>query len=430
MTLKDSLIKKFTDSYQEKGILCDVKKAAFTKFKNSGFPTTKNEEWKYTDITPYLKNSYCFEQAEVPKKNITGLSSYFLSQNDSEKIIMINGNLVSSPLINGIEILSFDDAQKKHPQLIEKTLTDINYDEEFININTALAEKGIFIYVKKGVQIKTPIELLSIQNKNSASFHQLNNIILLESGAEIKLVEQIKTTSDNISFINNVTRLSIAENSFLELVKIQNNNSESILVDSVNVVQQNNSSCEVNTLLFGGKFTRNNLSFLQEGENCQSNMSGLVLINKNQFADNHTFVDHKSPNCQSNELYKGVYLDNAKGVFNGKILVRKNAQKIDAFQANNNLVVSNNASIDSKPQLEIFADDVKCSHGCTIGQVDEDALFYMQTRGFSKKEARALLTYAFTIDALEKISIPFVQDFAKKLFAEKLNTSIQFDDLC
>ena len=428
MNLKDTLINKFDNSFNSGEALFEVKNRAFEKFKHSGFPTIKNEEWKYTNISPYLKHDYCLDQSQ--KSTQINISKYFLSQNDSEKIVMINGNLVSSPVINGVEILSFDDAQKKYPQLIKKILTDINYDEEFININTALAEKGIFIYVKKGVQIKTPIELLSVQNKNSASFHQLNNIIILESGAEIKLVEQIKTTSDSVSFINNVTRLSIAENSFLELIKIQNNNSESILVDSVNVVQQNNSTCEVNTLLFGGKFTRNNLSFLQEGENCQSNMSGLVLINENQFADNHTFVDHKSPNCQSNELYKGVYLDNAKGVFNGKILVRKNAQKIDAFQANNNLVVSNDASIDSKPQLEIFADDVKCSHGCTIGQVDEDALFYMQTRGFSKKEAKALLTYTFTIDALEKISVPFVQDFAKKIFAEKINASIQFDNLC
>ena len=428
MTLEDALINKFDSPFRGDGVLFEAKKRAFEKFKASGFPTTKNEEWKYTNISPYLKHDYCLNQPQ--KSTEINVSEYFLSQNDSEKIVLENGNLISFPVISGVEILSFEDAQKKHPQLIEKTLTKINYDEEFININTALAEKGFFIYVKKGVQIKKPIEILSVQNKNVASFYQLNNIIILESGSEIKLVEQIKTTSDNLSFINNVTRLSIAENSFLELVKIQNNNSESVLVDSVNTVQQNNSTCEVNTLLFGGKFIRNNLSFLQEGENCQSNMSGVVLINENQFADNHTFVDHKSPNCQSNELYKGVYLDNAKGVFNGKILVRKNAQKIDAFQANNNLVVSNNASIDSKPQLEIFADDVKCSHGCTIGQVDEDALFYMQTRGFSKKEAKALLTYAFTIDALEKISIPFVQDFGKKIFAEKLKTSIQFDDLC
>ncbi|MEE2931789.1 MAG: hypothetical protein VX370_04605, partial [Bacteroidota bacterium] len=158
MTLEDTLINKFDKSFKSEEVLFKIKNSAFEKFKASGFPTIKNEEWKYTNISPYLKHDYCLDQSQ--KSTQINVSEYFLSQNDSEKIVMINGNLVSSPVISGVEILSFEDAQKKYPQLIEKTLTDINYDEEFININTALAEKGIFIYVKKGVQIKTPIELL------------------------------------------------------------------------------------------------------------------------------------------------------------------------------------------------------------------------------------------------------------------------------
>jgi len=172
---------------------------------------------------------------------------------------------------------------------------------------------------------------------------------------------------------------------------------------------------------------RNNLNFEQNGTNCESNMSGISLINKNQLADNHTFVDHKSAHCRSNEMYKGIYLDNSKGVFNGKIMVRKDAQKIDAFQSNNNLLLSDSSSIDSKPQLEIYADDVKCSHGCTIGQLDNEALFYMRSRGVGLEEAKAVLTYAFTSEVIDQISIAEVQNLVRNLLAEKLNVDLDFD---
>ena len=169
--------------------------------------------------------------------------------------------------------------------------------------------------------------------------------------------------------------------------------------------QDQDSTCNINTLIFGGSFTRNNLNFEQNGSNCESNMNGVSVLNDNQLADNHTFVDHKSAHCRSNEMYKGVYLGHSKGVFNGKIMVRPNAQKIDAFQSNNNLLLSDTSSIDSKPQLEIYADDVKCSHGCTIGQLDDDALFYMRSRGIGIEEAKAVLTYAFASEAIENISV-------------------------
>ena len=185
--------------------------------------------------------------------------------------------------------------------------------------------------------------------------------------------------------------------------------------------QKQDSTCNINTIIFGGSFTRNNLNFEQSGSNCESNMNGVSVLNDYQLADNHTFVDHKSAHCRSNEMYKGVYLGNSKGVFNGKIMVRPDAQKIDAFQSNNNLLLSDTSSIDSKPQLEIYADDVKCSHGCTIGQLDDDALFYMRSRGVGIEEAKAILTYAFASEAIENISVEQVKKLAQKLLAQKLN---------
>jgi Fe-S cluster assembly protein SufD len=195
-------------------------------------------------------------------------------------------------------------------------------------------------------------------------------------------------------------------------------------VDNTIINQDEKSYSTVNTLLLGGKFTRNNLSFYQNGEHCESNMNGVVILNNNEFGDNHTYVDHKNANCESNELYKGIYLDKSKGVFNGKIMVRPDAQKINAFQANNNLLLSENSSINSKPQLEIYADDVKCSHGCTIGQLDDNALFYMRTRGISKEDAKTILTFAFASEAIEKLTIDELADITKKEMEKKLNLSL------
>jgi Fe-S cluster assembly protein SufD len=228
-------------------------------------------------------------------------------------------------------------------------------------------------------------------------------------------------------FVNHFTQITIGENSTVEYNKIQDNTENSILIDAVNITQESDSNAIVNTLIFGGAFTRNNLNFEQNGSNCDSNMTGISILDNNQFADNHTFVDHKQPHCRSNEMYKGIYLGNSKGVFNGKIMVRPDAQKIDAFQSNNNLLLSENATIDSKPQLEIYADDVKCSHGCTIGQLDDDALFYMRSRGIRENEAKAVLTYAFASEAVNNFTIPKVKELAQKLIAEKLQVDLDFN---
>ena len=199
------------------------------------------------------------------------------------------------------------------------------------------------------------------------------------------------------------------------------------MIDNTWAKQAKTSNCTIDTFSFGGKFTRNNLSFCLTGEYAESNMNGITLIGKDQLVDHHTFVDHAVPNCNSNELYKGIFDVNAKGIFNGKVMVRPDAQKTNAFQANNNLLMTDNASIDTKPQLEIYADDVACSHGCTIGQLDEDALFYLRSRGIAKKEAQAMLMYAFANDVLENIKIPELQNKLNRIIAEKLGVQLNIE---
>ena len=389
--------------------LSPEKKVLFDSFLKKGFPTIDDEEWKYTPLKKIINSNYTLNNApkkideRLIKKHSLGLE---------HKIVFSNGEIIHSPTIKGVSISGFTQ------------FSCINNDA-IAELNSALANRGFSLIVDKDTVVKSPIEILFF-NSTENSFSQYRNKILVEENSEIKIVEKIIDLSNSNTLVNCFTQINCRKNSQVEMNKIQNNVKTSKLIDSVNIFQEQDSTCEVNTLIFGGGFVRNNLNFQQNGTNCESNMNGVSLLDGKQFADNHTFIDHKQANCRSNEMYKGIYLGESKGVFNGKIMVRKDAQKIDAFQANNNLLLSDGATIDSKPQLEIYADDVKCSHGCTIGQLEENVLFYMKSRGIGTEEAKAVLTYAFASEVIENISILELQKLAKNLLAKKLNVELDF----
>lgn len=396
-------------SYSESLKLSSDKQKILDTFFSEGFPTTKDEEWKYTSLRKIISEDFLIEEkgSKISENEITKYSLGF-----ENKIVFIDGKLILSPEVKNVSISSFSD--------FETT----NYDS-IQNLNSSLTTKGFTIEVAANSVIENPIEILFF-NTVENNFTQYRNTISVGENAEVKFIERIQNINCNSSFVNHFTQINCNNNTKVEYNKIQNNTTESKLIDTMEINQNQDSVCSVNTLIFGGSFTRNNLNFEQNGTNCESNMNGVSVLTNSQFADNHTFVDHKSAHCRSNEMYKGVYLDNSKGVFNGKIMVRQDSQKIDAFQANNNLLLSKNATIDSKPQLEIYADDVKCSHGCTIGQLDEDALFYMRSRGIALEEAKAVLTYAFASEAIDNITIDEVSLLAKKLLANKLNVDLDF----
>ncbi len=385
------------------------KKMLFDSFIQKGFPTIKDEEWKYTSLKNVVSENYVLE-SNFPKLKKEIFANFSLGLKN--KLIFSDGVLINSPNIAGLTITDF---------------TDFNCRENdaLTELNASLAKRGFKIEIGDNAIIKDPIEVLFF-NSTKNKFAQYRNQIIVGKNSEIKLVERIQDLSNTSTLTNNFTQIKCDKNSKIEYNKIQNNHLASKLIDCMNIFQKKDSVCNINTLIFGGGFVRNNLNFEQNGENCESNMSGLSVLDNDQIADNHTFVDHKTPNCKSNEMYKGIYLGRSKGVFNGKIMVRPDAQKIDAFQSNNNLLLSDYSSIDSKPQLEIYADDVKCSHGCTIGQLDENALFYMRSRGVAKKEAKAILTYAFTSEVIDNISIPELKTLTQKLLAKKLNVNIDF----
>ena len=310
------------EKYAEHQNLSKDKRMMFDSFMKKGFPTTRDEEWKYTSLKKVVKSEYNLIQkhSEIDSSIINNHSLGI-----EDKIVFVDGNLVSSPEVKGVHVSGFSDFDCRNNDVISE-------------LNSALAKSGFTIVVEKDTVVENPIEILFF-NFTKNSFSQYRNRITVGENSELKIIENIQDLSKSSTLINHFTHISCDKNTKVEYNKIQNNSQDSSLIDCMNIFQNQDSVCEVNTLIFGGGLIRNNLNFEQNGTNCESNMNGISLLDNNQFADNHTFVDHKTAHCRSNEMYKGIYLGESKGVFNGKIMVRQDAQKIDAFQSNNNLLL-------------------------------------------------------------------------------------------
>ena len=261
----------------------------------------------------------------------------------------------------------------------------------------------------------------------SALMLQPRNLIVVDENSHVQIIERHQSLTDNPVLTNSVTEIFANKRAIVDYYKIQNDKQSASLIDNTFVKQKRESHASVHTFSFGGKMTRNNLNFYQEGERIDSTLNGVTIIGDKQHVDHNTLVHHIEPNCESHQDYKGIFADKSTGVFNGKVYVNKEAQKTNAFQSNNNILLSDQASINTKPQLEIFADDVKCSHGCTIGQLDESAMFYMRSRGIPEKEAKALLMFAFSNNVLNSVKIPELKQRITKIIANKLGVNLGFD---
>lgn len=430
--LRDKLIQAFEQS-SKNGILSSKnREESFGRFIKNNFPTVKDEEWKYTNLLSIVKKDYdtSVQDSSISQKQI---EEYILTNTETYLMVFVNG-VLSQELSNtpqgDIIISSLEDAAVNHPEIVAKHLNSCvpNESDAFVSINNALANNGAFVYAPKSAVLDKPLQIVfATNNVDTDLFLQTRTLVVVEENAQVKITERHQNFDGKEVFTNAVTEINAGDNSIVDFYKIQNDNRSCSLVDNTWVRQGKNTNCTVDTFSFGGKFIRNNLTFFIEGEHSESNMNGITLIGKNQLVDHHTSVDHLAANCQSNELYKGIYDDNSKGIFNGKVMVRPDSQKTNAFQSNNNLLLTDEASIDTKPQLEIYADDVACSHGCTIGQLDEEALFYLRSRGIPSKEAKAMLMYAFANDALENIKIVELKEKLNKIIAEKLGVELTIE---
>ena len=280
----------------------------------------------------------------------------------------------------------------------------------------------------KGVCPEDPIQIMHISTGNQESIWlQPRNLVIADKNAKVEIIERHQSLKDHSVVTNSLTEIYAEKNAFIDYYKIQNDLNTATLIDNTFISQQRDSNVSVHTFSFGGKLTRNNLNFYHKGENIQSTLKGITILESNQHVDHNTLVNHAQPNCESHQDYKGIFSERSVGVFNGKIMVDKIAQKTNAFQQNNNNLLDNKSKVNTKPHLEIFADDVKCSHGCTVGQLDKEALFYLKTRGIPEKEAKALLTYAFANNILESVNTPNLKRRINSLIAKKLGVNLGFD---
>lgn len=436
MELKDKLLSSyvaFENKVETNSDVHEIRSKALQDFEALGFPTKKLEAWKYTSLNSVLKQDYSLFPNKEVSVELADVKKYFIHDIDTYKIVFIDGkysSFLSETTHDKIDVCLMSSAltKPKYKAVIENYFNKIADQDNLTSLNTAFANEGAYIYIPKNVEVEKPIQIIYFTTgSEEAIMTQPRNLIVAEQNAHVQIIERHQSLTSNSVLTNSVTEVFAAKDATVDIYKIQNDDKNASLVDNSYIEQKSNSIVSVHTFSFGGNITRNNLNFYQRGEHIDSILKGVTIIEGKQHVDHHTLVHHIEPNCESHQDYKGIYDDRSTAVFNGKVVVNKEAQKTNAYQQNNNVLVSDKATINAKPQLEIFADDVKCSHGCTIGQLDEDALFYMQQRGIPKKEAKALLMYAFANTVLESVKIPEVKKRINKLIANKLGVNIGFD---
>jgi Fe-S cluster assembly protein SufD len=437
MELKDKMLASFM-AFEEKieanEDLHEVRNQAIKNFENKGFPTKKEEAWKYTSLNAILKNDF----SVFPKKENTiefkDVKKYFLHEIDTYKVVFIDGifsSFLSSTTHDGLDVCLMSSAftKPKYKPAMDAYFNQIaNKEDSLTSLNTAFSYEGAYINVPKSKVVEKPIEIIYFSTGNEAALMvQPRNLVIVGENAHVQIVERHQSLNSNPVLTNSVTEIFAQKRAIVDYYKVQNDVQTANLIDNTYIAQKQDSRVSVHTFSFGGNVTRNNLNFYHQGERIDSTLKGITIIGDKQHVDHHTLVQHATQNCESHQNYKTILDGNSTGVFNGKIYVEKEAQKTNAFQQNNNILLGDKATINAKPQLEIFADDVKCSHGCTIGQLDESAMFYMQQRGIPKKEANALLMYAFTNEVTNSVKIPELRIKISKIIATKLGVNMGFD---
>ena len=437
MELKEKLLSSFMAFEERVDVqteLHDVRTSALKNFENKGFPTKKDEAWKYTSLNAILKNDFSVFPKNETTIEFRDVKKYFLHEIDTYKVVFIDGvfsSNLSSTTHEGIDVCLMSSAlnKPKYKMVIDTYFNKVaSKDESLTSLNTAFANEGAYINIPKSKVADKPIEIMYFSTGSEAALLvQPRNLVIVGENSHVQIIERHQSLNENPVLTNSVTEIFAQKRAIVDYYKIQNDNHEANLIDNTFVSQQKESHVSVHTFSFGGNLTRNNLNFYHFGERLTSTLNGITIIGEKQHVDHYTLVNHATPNCESFQDYKGIFSDRSTGVFNGKVYVEKEAQKTNAFQKSNNILLGDKSTINAKPQLEIFADDVKCSHGCTVGQLDESAMFYMQARGIPKKEAKALLMYAFSNAVIENIKIPELKKRITTIIATKLGVKLGFD---
>jgi Fe-S cluster assembly protein SufD len=406
--------------------LQEIRQDAITAFAELGFPTLRDEDWRFTNLAPLVRTS--FRLVEDGRCHISPreIEPFIFLGLEYSQLVFVDGRYspdISSLnlLPNGVKVSSLVEALTHDRDLIEEYLSRYaDYKKDvFVALNTAFMEDGAFVYIPRGVILEEPIHLLYVTaTAETPAIINPRNLIVMEESTQATIVEHYTSLSDNVYFSNVVTEVVVGKNSVLNHCIIERESKKAFNISTLRVQQDRSSSVTANSLLFGGSLVRNNVHSVLAGEGSECYINGLFMATGRQHMDNYMKIEHASPHCDSRQLYKGILDGRSHGVFHGRIIVHKGAQKTDAKQTNRNLLLSDDAQIDTKPQLEIYADDVKCTHGATIGQLDENAIFYLRSRGIPLDSARALLLFAFTREILERIKVEPIRNYLEKLVTQ------------
>ena len=427
-------IKKHSSSLMNAG-----RDASFALFEKLGFPTTKLEKYKYTDLTDALSYDYGLNinRLSIPvnpyqvfKCDVPGIQSYlYFVLNDGFYPVNDKRN---DDLPENVIICSLREASEKYPALVEKYYGKLTAtkNDGLVAFNGAFAQDGFFMYVPENVQLDRPVQLINIMRSDVDFMANSHNLIILEKNAKAQLLV-CDHTMDDVRFVTNrVTEVFVDEYATYEHYKLENTHNKTTNLSTLLIDQKASSNVLGNIMTLHNGVTRNTIEIGINGEHCETTLCGMVVGDKNQQVDNYTSIRHNKPNCHSIELFKYVLDDVSKGGFTGELYVARDAQKTQAYQTNKNILLNRTAKMRTKPQLEIYADDVKCSHGATIGQLDESAMFYMRQRGIPEKEARLLLMFAFTADVIDYIRIDALQDRMKMLVEKRLRGELSKCEGC
>jgi Fe-S cluster assembly protein SufD len=396
--------------------LASLRDETLRHLQEVGFPGNKHEEYRYTPLTRALEK---FSPDESGASRTITPEAYAIPDLDATVLAFVNGRCVTPTAeVDGLILKPLPEALAAGTGVNHFAKIADPKADAFVAWNTLAWTHGFYIEVPEGKTITKPLVILHIAEGGTRQAARI--LVVVGRNAQCTLIQKFASTGAAPNYVNVVTEAIVDENARLDMYAIQADIPDQIQFNQTRVLQKNYSRVNSYAFTLNGKLVRNNLALALDGQGCESHMYGLYLLNGDTLADNHTVVDHLKPNSFSNELYKGIMDDASRGVFNGKIYVRPNAQKTNAFQSNRNILLSTDAKVNTKPQLEIWADDVKCSHGCTTGQIDEEAMFYLMTRGIPRSTARAMLLYAFAGETIDAIGVPALQSYLARRVKERL----------
>ena len=402
--------------------LTELRREAISGFGELGFPTLSDEEWRFTNLEALRRGSFSIAENGISDVSEKTVDSYGFSGLDCLRFVFVNGRFASSlsdvgDVGEGIVVKALSEAIREHGDLVRDHLAKYaDYEKDaFISLNTSYFEDGVFVYVPDRTVFEKPVHVLHVSTDEGCPlFINPRNLVIIGQSSVAKVIEHYVSISQNVYFSNVVTEVFCGENANLEHYRLEFESQKAFNFSTLRVNQQKNSNIASHSVLYGGAIVRNNVHPVLAGEGCNSDIYGLFISEGRQHMDNFMRVEHASPHCDSRQFYNGVLDGRSKGVFHGRILVHEGAEKTDAKQTNRNLLLSDTAQIDTKPQLEIYNDDVKCTHGATIGQMDEEALFYLRSRGISMRKAKIIMLRAFTNETLEHMSIDSVREIIER----------------